>query len=227
MSRKQKKYHYIYKTTCKITGKFYVGMHSSDSLDDGYLGSGKILCYSRAKYGDENHTREILEICDSRERLKSREKEIVNEELLQHPLNINLKYGGEGGWDHVNEKLSKRQRIFNGRKGGKKGGWIGGKMTCEKNFRSISANLKRQNTIKEKYGSYEENAKFLNKFITDESIRKRKNSFNRINHQQGNKNSQFGLKWIYSEELKINKKVKKTDPIPFDWKIGRKMKFKD
>ena len=80
MPRKQKKYHYIYKTTCKITGKFYVGMHSSDSLEDGYLGSGKILGYSRAKYGDENHVREILEFCVSREQLKSREKEIVNEE---------------------------------------------------------------------------------------------------------------------------------------------------
>lgn len=98
MSRKPKKYHYIYKTTCKITGKFYVGMHSSDSLDDGYLGSGKILGYSRKKYGDENHVREILEMCSSRDELKQREKEIVNEALLADPLNINLKYGGDGGW---------------------------------------------------------------------------------------------------------------------------------
>ena len=101
MSRPQKKYHYIYKTTCLITGKFYVGMHSTDNLEDGYLGSGKILGYSRRKYGDENHTREILEMLPSREALKLREKEIVNEELLSHPLNINLKYGGDGGWEHV------------------------------------------------------------------------------------------------------------------------------
>ena len=227
MSRKQKKYHFIYKTTCEITGKYYVGMHSSDSLEDGYLGSGKILGYSRAKYGDENHTREILEHCESREQLRSREKEIVNEELLKDPLNINIKYGGEGGWDQINKKLSKKQRISNGRKGGKKGGWIGGKITHEKNFRSILASLKRKNTIKERYGSFETYAKFLNNFITEESIQKRKISFNRINHQQGNKNSQFGLRWIYSEELKINKKVKKTDPIPVGWKIGRKIKFKN
>lgn len=97
MSRKPKKYHYIYKTTCKVTGKFYVGMHSTDSLDDGYLGSGKILGYSRKKYGDQNHLREILEYCSSRDELKQREKEIVNESLLADPLNINLKYGGDGG----------------------------------------------------------------------------------------------------------------------------------
>jgi hypothetical protein len=103
MARKPKKYHYIYKTTCRITGKFYVGMHSSDSLDDGYLGSGKILGYSRKKYGDENHVREILEHCSSRDELKQREKEIVCEALVADPLNINLKYGGEGGGRIWNE----------------------------------------------------------------------------------------------------------------------------
>lgn len=101
MPRRQKKYHYIYKTTCQVTGKFYVGMHSTDDLNDGYLGSGKILGYSRKKHGDENHIKEILEMCSSREALKIREQEIVNEQLLADPLNINLKYGGEGGWDHI------------------------------------------------------------------------------------------------------------------------------
>lgn len=108
MPRKQKKYHYIYKTTCTITGKFYVGMHSTDNLEDGYLGSGKILGYSRRKYGDENHVREILEMLPSREALKAREKEIVNEELLADPLNINLKYGGDGGGRLWNEQHAKK-----------------------------------------------------------------------------------------------------------------------
>lgn len=97
MPRPQKRYHYIYKTTCQITGKFYVGMHSTDDLDDGYLGSGKVLRYSITKHGRENHKKEIIEMCPSREALKLREREIVNEQLLADPLNINLKYGGEGG----------------------------------------------------------------------------------------------------------------------------------
>lgn len=111
MARKPKKYHYIYKTTCKVTNKFYVGMHSTDNMEDGYLGSGKILGYSRKKYGDENHVREILEHCSSRDELKQREKEIVSEELLADLLNINLKYGGEGGWENLNDGSdSHRQR---------------------------------------------------------------------------------------------------------------------
>ena len=114
MPRRQKLHHYIYKTTCLVTGKFYVGMHSTDDPNDGYLGSGKILGYSRKKHGDENHKKEILEYLPTREALKLREKEIVNEALLADPLNINLKYGGEGGFDHLNspEAIEKRRWTF-------------------------------------------------------------------------------------------------------------------
>ncbi len=35
---------------------------------------------------------------NEKEELSRDEKEIVNEEMLRHPLNINLKYGGDGGW---------------------------------------------------------------------------------------------------------------------------------
>lgn len=44
-------------------------MHSTDNLEDGYLGSEKRLRYSINKHGAENHEREILEFVDSREEL--------------------------------------------------------------------------------------------------------------------------------------------------------------
>jgi len=96
MARKQHKYHYIYRTTCSITGKYYVGMHSAVKLNDGYLGSGKVLRRSIRKYGKENHTFEILQFCDSREDLPTKEAEIVNEQLLTDPLCMNLRLGGSG-----------------------------------------------------------------------------------------------------------------------------------
>ena len=71
--RKERRYHYIYKTTCIITGRYYIGMHSTDNLDDGYLGSGKRLWFSINYHGKENHTKEILEFLDSRKLLKERE----------------------------------------------------------------------------------------------------------------------------------------------------------
>jgi len=100
MPRAKKKIHYIYKTTCNVNGKYYIGMHSTNNLEDGYMGSGKRLRYSIRYHGINNHTKEILEYCDTREELSKREEEIVNEQLLTEHLCMNLVIGGGGvgGW---------------------------------------------------------------------------------------------------------------------------------
>ena len=90
----QRKYHFIYKTVCLPTGKFYVGMHSTDLLDDSYLGSGKRLSRSVKKHGRENHKREIIESFNDRLSLIAREKEIITSELIKNPLCMNLILGG-------------------------------------------------------------------------------------------------------------------------------------
>ena len=36
-------YHFVYETTNLINGKKYIGKHSTDDLNDGYLGSGKAI----------------------------------------------------------------------------------------------------------------------------------------------------------------------------------------
>src|ERR1035437_10188416 len=98
MPRKEYTIHYIYKTVNLINGKFYIGMHSTFDLDDGYLGSGKRLWYSIKKHGRENFVKKILEFCKDRTELKCREKKIVNEDMIHDPLCMNLMIGGEGGW---------------------------------------------------------------------------------------------------------------------------------
>lgn len=90
-------YHYIYKTTCVITGRYYLGMHTSEDMNDSYLGSGTILRKSIKKYGRENHIKEIICYCESRKTLQDKERELINESLLSDPLCMNLKIGGEGG----------------------------------------------------------------------------------------------------------------------------------
>jgi hypothetical protein len=50
-SIKSKKFHFIYKTTNLLNNKFYIGMHSTSNLKDGYLGSGTHLRYAIRKYG--------------------------------------------------------------------------------------------------------------------------------------------------------------------------------
>jgi hypothetical protein len=202
MARKPKKYHYIYKTTCKITGKFYVGMHSSDSIDDGYLGSGKILGYSRKKYGDENHVREILEFCSSRDELKQREKEIVNEELLANPLNINLKYGGEGGWEHVNKVLTRDWRIDVAKISN---------ASPNRNRSAQSAKTAKTRKLFNSHPSWSTQAREKAVIMASmpEAIAKRKATFAARSHACGKKNSQYGVK-----RIGINKdgKIKKILP---------------
>lgn len=115
MPRKQKKYHYIYKTTCLITSKFYIGMHSTDNLDDGYLGSGKIIRRSIKKYGAENHSFEVLEFASTRKELSNRERVIVNNSLIENVLCMNLRLGGEGG--SSGHSIETRLKISESRKG--------------------------------------------------------------------------------------------------------------
>jgi hypothetical protein len=72
-------------------------MHSTEKLDDGYLGSGKVLKRSIKKHGRLNHVIARLEFFTERSLLKVREKEIINEDLIKNPLCMNIKLGGEGG----------------------------------------------------------------------------------------------------------------------------------
>lgn len=90
----RKKHHIIYKTTCLVTSRYYIGMHSTDNLDDGYMGSGKRLWRSIQKHGLDQHRCEIIEHLPTRESLRIREHELVNEELLADTMCMNLALGG-------------------------------------------------------------------------------------------------------------------------------------
>jgi PHP family Zn ribbon phosphoesterase len=108
VSKSEKKYHFIYKTTCLITKKYYIGMHSTDNLEDGYMGSGKALKFSIKRYGKENHKVEILEMVESRDLLAEREKAIVTISKVRNGKCMNLKVGGIGGFT---KKAKKKKPI--------------------------------------------------------------------------------------------------------------------
>ena len=44
----------IYKTTCTVNNKIYIGQHKTDNIDDGYIGSGKLITSAIKKYGKKN-----------------------------------------------------------------------------------------------------------------------------------------------------------------------------
>ena len=94
----RRKYHYIYKIT-RFDGKYYIGMHSTNDLNDGYMGSGRLLLKSYKCHGKDRHSIQILEHLPNRKALRLKEKELIDEKLVDDPMCMNLSLGGlEGGW---------------------------------------------------------------------------------------------------------------------------------
>ena len=54
--------YFLYKTVNKINDKFYIGVHQTEDINDGYLGSSLHLDRAINKYGKENFKREILHL---------------------------------------------------------------------------------------------------------------------------------------------------------------------
>ncbi len=90
-------HHILYKTTNQLNGRFYVGVHSTENLDDGYLGSGHLIRRAIKKHGSENFIREILSSHEDAASAFEAERELVNERFIQHPLCYNMSTGGCGG----------------------------------------------------------------------------------------------------------------------------------
>ena len=91
------KYHYVYIITNKINHKFYIGKHSTDDLDDGYMGSGIAINKAIQKYGIENFSKRILCFCDSAEDAYKVEEFLVTDNLIKRDDCYNMKVGGVGG----------------------------------------------------------------------------------------------------------------------------------
>lgn len=95
-------YYTVYMVINKINGKVYIGKHQTKNLDDGYMGSGKLIGAAIEKYGLENFTKTILHIFDTEQEMNLKEKELVTEEFCVSNENYNLCSGGKGGFGYLN-----------------------------------------------------------------------------------------------------------------------------
>lgn len=112
------KYNYFYKITNNLNGNFYYGIHSTNNLDDGYMGSGLKLKRAFKKYGIENFTKEIIKFFDTREELADYEADIVTEVLVNDSNCYNTSLGGEqltvkGTFSVYNKEENIWERITN------------------------------------------------------------------------------------------------------------------
>jgi len=95
----KRKFHTVYQTTNLVNNKIYVGIHSTDDLNDEYFGSGTNIIRAILKYGKSSFKKEILSIFETPEEMLSKEKDIVTPEFLKRPDVYNIVEGGYGGYN--------------------------------------------------------------------------------------------------------------------------------
>ncbi len=94
---KSKLHNIVYETTNILNNKIYVGCHSTDNIDDGYLGSGVAITRAIRKYGKGSFSRKIIHYTESIEEMYKIEAAIVDVEFVERADTYNLKPGGYGG----------------------------------------------------------------------------------------------------------------------------------
>ena len=223
MARKEKQFHYLYKITNTKNGKYYIGMHSTHNLNDGYMGGGKRIRNSIRKHGLSVHTKEILEYFENRELLRQKEIEIVNENLLKDPMCMNLVPGGTGGnnWRYLTEEMlkefSQRGKLKMQHLRENDPLWV------ESLSKKLSESAKKR-TLRGDADNFIYS--FSKKSHSDETkkIIGEKNAIS----QKGEKNSQYGKCWVYNDSEMINIKIHKDqidNYIEKGWGLGLKMEY--
>jgi hypothetical protein len=213
----------IYKTTNTINGKFYIGKHKTKNLNDGYMGSGKLLKRAIEKYGVNAFHKEILHVFDTEAKMNAKEKELV----VINEMSYNLCEGGQGGFDFINRNglgvLLHEQRKRNPDLI-KKSSDLGNQKKLEKAAadpdwwkevgKKISTSMKKR---------YETHAgSFTGKSHTQQY--KDKMSLIMKDKTRGERNSQYGTCWITNGNE--NKKIKKDELlswIEIGYNLGRTM----
>lgn len=226
------KYFLIYKITNLTNDKVYIGKHETEDKNDDYFGSGKLIRKAIKKYGINNFKKEILFECSNKEEMDQKEKEIVNEGFVKSKNTYNLKIGGDGGFDFINTKC--RNKIYENQK--KAVETVHELLQTDENWRKFLSDKIKQGMDKP------EVRKKMSKSIKAQRAKdgswwtgKKHKEESKIKigkassiHQKGSGNSHYGTVWIYNEELKQNKSIKKEDLekyLSLGWKKGRKMNW--
>jgi hypothetical protein len=200
-------FYYLYEIKNLINDKIYVGVHKTKSMDDGYMGSGKIIRSAIKKYGIENFTKTIIETFESSSDMFEKELETVNNDFLLRTDVYNLRRGGAGGFDYINSNPYIKAKSYNNRTLESVAN-----ISAAAKLNIVQTNIK--NIIKWKNNPETKLLVFTPEFNKLMSIRaqtdsarvKRISTMNSTKFQKGENNSSYGTTWIW-HELIGNKRI--------------------
>ena len=212
-------HYYLYEIKNLVNGKVYVGVHKATDIDDGYMGSGKIIKAAIAKYGLENFTKTILEKFEDAEQMFAREAEVVNEQFLAREDVYNLRRGGTGGFDYINAS-------------GLNTSWKNPELRIQRHIDALKLRLINDPALRQSYIDNLTRGRIKSievrqikypdgvwKGKQHSDVTKQRMSECKLGKGTGVTNSQFGKMWITNEVE--NKKILKDDVIPIGWRKGR------
>ena len=141
--------YYFYITTNNINHKYYYGVHSTNNIDDGYMGSGKLIKKAFKKYGKDNFTKTILQYFDNADLMYKYEANVVTIEVVNDPMSYNIRVGGRGGVKGLKLSEETKHKIAQSNKG--KQSPLKGSHISEEHKNKISKNSASGRTeVKEK-----------------------------------------------------------------------------
>jgi len=103
------KFNYVFVTTNLITKKQYIGDHSTNNINDNYLGSGVLFLRAIKKYGKENFELKILEECNSKQQAFNLQEKYITEYNTLIPFGYNISPRGGHNVQNCISELTKKK----------------------------------------------------------------------------------------------------------------------
>lgn len=214
----------VYQITNTVNGRIYIGKHETVDINDGYMGSGKLLKRAQEKYGMDSFVKVILYTFDNEGEMNAKEAELVTEDFCKREDTYNICAGGKGGFGYINnnpDKFLTQKRLASLKLGHEHA------VKQWKHLYETNEDFKcRRREISElAWAAHREkypDGAFKGKKHTEDTKRiiGEKNAI----HMRGEGNSQHGSMWI--TDGRQSKKVKAVDIIPEGWYKGRVIKNK-
>ena len=208
----QQKYFLIYKITNLINDKIYIGQHTTSNKNDNYMGSGKLIKLAIKKYGIENFTKEILFELNSEKELDLKEKELITTEfcLLDNTYNI-CEGGFGGGFRYINRTRNHQEHSLKiAQKRSYKEPKLIEWLSSDKKKEITRETHKQGKFVKNYFHNRLDHKECLLKAQSDEVKQKIKDTYKKIGHQQGSKNSQYGKPRSEETKQKIRDSLANT-----------------